>query len=140
MPFSLAEGRRAACSFPKQTHLQHFQFESKYYLRFGIQQQTSFESLIPAPDVWGCWDLELIYSATCNFHSDVLSAFPFAISYGLEGCRQCNAESQSLCTAFLGNLSFSFSCFFFFSSIFILLLFPSYGYLCAEKIAQSKKL
>lgn len=69
-----------------------------------------------------------------------MCCLPFSLMHHMVWKAADNAESQSLCTAFPGNLSLSFSCFFFFSSIFILLLLPSYGSLCAEKIAQSKRL
>lgn len=121
---------KTALSFPKRTHLQHFQFESKYYLRFGIQQQTSSESLIPAPDVWGCWDLELINSATCNFHSDVLSASSLDISYGLEAADNAGLNPNP---SYVGVFSISPSFLFlnafpcFFSSIPFLQPFPSSG-------------
>lgn len=109
-------GKDGSPSFPKRTHLQHFQFESKYYLRFGIQQQTSSESLIPVPDVWGCWDLELINSATCNFHSDVLSASSLDISYGLEAADNAGLNPNPSYVGFFQSSFFfffnAFSCFF----------------------------
>lgn len=111
-------GKDGSPSFPKRTHLQHFQFESKYYLRFGIQQQTSSESLIPVPDVWGCWDLELINSATCNFHSDVLSASSLDISYGLEAADNAGLNPNP---SYVGFFQSSF--FFFFFKCFFLFLF-----------------
>lgn len=67
--------------------------------------------------------MELINSATCNFHSDVLSASSLDISYGLEAADNAGLNPNPSYVSF-----FSIFPSFFFLMLFLVSFLPSFSH------------
>lgn len=70
--------------------------------------------------------MELINSATCNFHSDVLSASSLDISYGLEAADNAGLNPNPSYVEFFSIFPSLFFFFFFFLMLFLVSFLPSF--------------